>query len=323
MYSMIVNKYGSPDNLEYQETKSRDIKSNLIRLDVKAAGVNFADILTIKGRYQERPRPPFSPGLEVSGKIIEIGNKVFNHKVGDHVMSIMKYGGYQSEVVVPEENTYKIPNDMSFNTAAGFPVTYGTAYSALVSKAKIKKNETCLILGATGGVGLAAVEIASALQAKVIACGGDDIKLDACREKGAEHLINYNKNILRTELSKLRINKIDVVIDMIGGQYSLDSIKSLNWNGRIVIVGFASGNIPEIPANRLLLQNATADGLYWGELAYREPKKIGNNFNQLDILFKKGLINPKIHKSFKLRDAPLALSYLLERKNIGKIILES
>jgi len=110
---------------------------------------------------------------------------------------------------------------------------------------------------------------------------------------------------------------------MIGGQYSLDSIKSLNWNGRIVIVGFASGNIPDIPANRLLLQNATADGLYWGELAYREPKEIGNNFNQLDILFQKGLINPKIHKSFKLRDAPLALSYLLERKNIGKIILES
>ena len=322
MYSMIVNKYGSPDNLEYKKTKSRDIDSNLVRLNVKSVGVNFADILTVKGRYQERPRPPFSPGLEVSGQIIEIGNQVSNHKVGDKVMSIMKYGGYQSEVVVPEQNTYKIPNSMSFGVAAGFPVTYGTAYSALVSKAKIKKNETCLVLGATGGVGLAAVEIANALQAKVIACGGDDLKLKACKEKGASYLINYNKNILRIELSKLKINKIDVVIDMIGGQYSLDSIKSLNWNGRIVIVGFASGKIPDIPANRLLLKNATADGLYWGELAYREPKEIGRDFNQLENLFKKGLINPKIHKSFKLREAALALSYLLERKNIGKIILE-
>ncbi len=322
MYSMIVNKYGSPDSLQYQETQSRDIESNSIRLNVKAVGVNFADILTIKGRYQERPRPPFSPGLEVSGKVIEIGNLVSRHKVGDHVMSIMKYGGYQSEVVVPEENTYKIPESMPFNTAAGFPVIYGTAYSALVSKANIKKNETCLILGATGGVGLAAVEIASALQAKVIACGGDDLKLESCREKGAIHLINYNKKILRTELSKLKVNKVDVVIDMIGGQYSLDSVKSLNWNGRIIIVGFASGQIPDIPANRLLLNNATADGLYWGELAYREPKEIEKDFNKIENLFKKGLINPKIHKSFKLREAPLALSYLLERKNIGKIILE-
>ena len=322
MYSMIVNKYGSPDNLEYQETKSRDINSNLIRLNVKAVGVNFADILTIKGRYQERPRPPFSPGLEVSGKIIEIGSQVSKYKVGDNVMSIMKYGGYQTEVVVPEENTYKIPNNMAFNIAAGFPVVYGTAYSALVSKAKIKKNETCLILGATGGVGLAAVEIANALEAKVIACGGDDLKLAACKDKGALHLINYNKKILRTELSKLNINKIDVVIDMIGGQYSLDSIKSLNWNGRIVIVGFASGKIPDIPANRLLLQNATADGLYWGELAYREPEKIGKDFDELENLFKKQLIKPKIHKSYKLRDAPSALSYLLKRKNIGKIVLE-
>ncbi len=322
MHSIIVNKYGTPDILEYTESESKKITDTSVRLKVSAAGINFADILTIKGRYQERPRPPFSPGLEVSGKIIEIGKKVTNHKIGDKVMSIMKYGGYQSEVIVPSDNTYKVPSNMPLNLAAGFPVIYGTAFSALVTKARIKKNETCLILGATGGVGIAAVEIAKAFGALVIACGGDNHKLQACINKGADYTINYNDNILRKELEKINLKEVDVVIDMVGAQQSLDSIKSLGWNGRIVIVGFASGQIPNIPANRLLLKNATADGLYWGELAYREPYQIQKDFFQLEELYKKKLINPENHKVFKLKNASIALNYLLERKNIGKIVLE-
>ena len=322
MYSIVVNKYGSPDILSYQKTKPRLVEDTLVRIKVNAVGVNFADILTIRGRYQERPRPPFSPGLEISGEVIEIGKLVKNHKVKDRVISIMKYGGYQTEVVVPEENTYKIPAKMPYSIAAGFPVIYGTAYSALVRKAQIKKNETCLVLGATGGVGIASVEIAKALGAEVIACGGNDNKLEVCKAKGASHVINYNKNILRTELLRKNIKKIDVVIDMIGGQYSLDAVKSLNWNGRIVIVGFASGEIPSIPSNRLLLNNAEAKGLYWGELAYREPKEIGENFKVLEDLYIKKLINPENYKSYPLEKASEALNQLLERKNIGKIVLE-
>lgn len=322
MYSMIVNKYGSPEILEYVKSNSDKIEKNSVRIEVNSVGVNFADVLTIKGRYQERPRPPFSPGLEVSGKVIEIGKNVLSHKVGDSVIAIMKYGGYRSEVIVPSENTYKAFKNMSLEIAAGFPVTYGTAYSALVTKAEIKKNETCLILGATGGVGIAAVEIAKALEAKVIACGGDDIKLQSCENKGADYIINYKQNILKNELNRIKIKEIDVVIDMVGGHLALNAIKSLSWNGRIVIVGFASGKIPDIPANRLLLRNAKADGLYWGELAYREPESIGEDFAVLNKLYDRKLINPINHKTFDLKEATTALNYLLERKNIGKIVLK-
>jgi len=322
MYNIVVNKYGDPDVLEYVKSDSQQIDDNSVKIKVNACGVNFADVLTIKGRYQERPRPPFSPGLEISGKIIGIGKNVTEHKVGDSVMSIMKYGGYKSEVVVPSENTYKVPSNMPLDIAAGFPVIYGTAFSALVTSAKIRKGETCLILGATGGVGIAAVEIAKALGAKVIACGGSDNKLKSCTSKGADYVINYKENILRNELTKLNIKEIDVVIDMIGGQYALDSVKSLKWNGRFVIVGFASGNIPNIPANRLLLKNASAIGLYWGELAYREPNNIKKDFLKLEKLYKKKLLQPKNHKIFKLENASEALQYLLERKNIGKIVLK-
>ena len=322
MYSIVVKKYGDPDILEYVKSDSQDLNDKSVKIKVNACGVNFADILTIKGRYQERPRPPFSPGLEISGKIIDIGKKVTEHKIGDLVMSIMKYGGYKSEVVVPSENTYKVPSNMCLDNAAGFPVTYGTAYSALATSAKIEKGETCLILGATGGVGIAAVEIAKALGAKVIACGGSDSKLKGCISKGADFVINYKEKILRNELTKLNIKEIDVVIDMIGGQYALDSIKSLKWNGRFVIIGFASGNIPNIPANRLLLKNASATGLYWGELAYREPNIIKKDFLKLEELYKKKLLQPKNHKVFQLEDASEALQYLLKRKNIGKIVLK-
>ena len=321
MYSVLVNKYGDPDVLQYVRTNSEKIVNNCVKVKVHSCGVNFADILTIKGRYQERPRPPFSPGLEISGEIIGLGKNVSEHKVGDQVMSIMKYGGYKSEIVVPSENTYKTPSNMPLDIAAGFPVTYGTAYSALASSAKIQKGETCLILGATGGVGIAAVEIAKALGSKVIACGGSDNKLKICVAKGADYIINYKEKILRNELAKLNIKEIDVVIDMIGGQYAMDSVKSLKWNGRFVIVGFASGNIPNIPANRLLLKNASAIGLYWGELAYREPNSIKKDFLKLEELYKKKLLQPTNHKIFKLENASEALKYLQKRKNVGKIVL--
>ena len=322
MYSMIVKKYGSPNVLAYTTLKDRPVPSKYVKISVVGAGVNFADILTIKGRYQERPRPPFSPGLEVSGIIDELGDEVKEFSIGEKVMAIMKYGGYQQQVIVPSENTYKIPNNMPLLTAGGFPVIYGTAYSALITKAEIKKGETCLILGATGGVGLAAVEIASAYGAKVIACGGDDKKLKACINKGASHIINYRRDILRTQLIKKNIGELDVVVDMIGGQATLDALKSLSWNGRLIIVGFATGKIPDIPANRLLLKNAKADGLYWGEFAYRKPKEIQKDFIQLATLYSSNKIRPEIHKLFNLSEASEALNYLSTRQNIGKIVLK-
>ncbi len=322
MFNIVVKKFGTPDGLVYEETKSQKLNSDSVRIKVESAGVNFADLLIIKGRYQERPRPPFSPGLEIAGVIKEIGSNVSNLRVGDKVMSIMKYGGYKTEVIVPKENTYLAPNKMDILEAGGFPVIYGTAFSAIVTKAKLKRNEVCVILGATGGVGMAAIEIAKAYGAVVIACGGNNKKLDVCAEKGADYTINYSDKIIRNELKKIGINEIDVVIDMVGGQPTLDLVKSLRWNGRIIIVGFTSGTIPEIPVNRLLLKNAKAEGLYWGELAYREPKEIGNDFSVLEKLFNEKKLNPSINKVFALKDATKALTLLSDRKNIGKIILK-
>ena len=322
MYNIIVKKFGQPDKLEYQKLEHEELGKNDVKIKVNYAGVNFADILTIKGKYQERPRPPFSPGLEVSGIVLEVGTASKRIKVNDKVMAIMKYGGYKECVIVPEENVYKIPKNMSLRIAGGFPVAYGTAFSSLVEKGNIKKNDVCLILGATGGVGIAAVEIAKAYGATVIACGGSFKKLEVCLRHGADCVINYKQDIIRTKLKELGIKGLDLVIDMVGGQPTLDVVKALNWNGRIIIVGFASGKIPDLPANRLLLKNAKADGLYWGEYAYRYPKKIEEDFLALENLFINKKINPTVYKEFKLKDAEKALNLLIERKNAGKIILD-
>ena len=322
MFNIVVKKYGGPENLIYEEKKPSQIKPNAVRIKVKSIGVNFADTLIIRGKYQERPRPPFSPGLEVSGIVSEIDKNEKKFKVGDKVMAIMKYGAYQTEVIVPQENTYYVPKGMQLLHAGGFPVVYGTAYSALATKAKLKKNEICVILGATGGVGMAAIEIAKARKAIVIACGGNDEKLSECLKKGADYVLNYNNKIIRQELRKLGVSEVDVVIDMVGGQPSLDLVKSLKWNGRLIVVGFTSGNIQEIPANRLLLKNAKVEGLYWGELAYRNPNEIGEDFKALEKLYVENKLSPSINKIFNLKDANLALNELANRNNVGKIILK-
>ncbi|MEC8099901.1 MAG: NADPH:quinone oxidoreductase family protein [Pseudomonadota bacterium] len=322
MFNVIVKKFGNPEVLIYQRGISEKVPPHSVKIRVKSIGVNFADLLIIKGKYQERPRPPFSPGLEISGTISELGSKVSTFKIGDRVMSVMKFGGYKTEVIVPEENTYLVPEKMSLLEAGGFPVIYGTAYSALISKAKLRADETCVILGATGGVGMAAIQIAKAFNSTVIACGGDDAKLKVCKSNGADLVLNYNNEIIRKQLKRLGVNEVDVVIDMVGGQTCIDLIKSLRWNGRLIIVGFTSGIIPEIPANRLLLKNAGVEGLYWGELAYRKPKEIGNDFKALANLFNQNKLRPSINKVFKLKDATKALNYLADRKNVGKIVLE-
>ena len=322
MFNIVVKKYGGPENIIYEEKKPSQIKPNAIRIKVKSIGVNFADTLIIRGKYQERPRPPFSPGLEVSGIVSEIDKNEKKFKIGDKVMAIMKYGAYQTEVIVPQENTYYVPKGMQLLHAGGFPVVYGTAYSALATKAKLKKNEICVILGATGGVGMAAIEIAKARKAIVIACGGNDEKLSECLKKGADYVLNYNNKIIRQELRKLGLSEVDVVIDMVGGQSSLDLVKSLKWNGRLIVVGFTSGNIQEIPANRLLLKNAKVEGLYWGELAYRNPNEIGEDFKALEKLYIENKLSPSINKIFNLKDANLALNELANRNNVGKIILK-
>ncbi len=321
MKRMIVNKYGGPENLFLEECSPPDIKDLSVRIKVENIGVNFADTLVIKGRYQERPRPPFSPGLELSGTVIELGKEVKNLNINDRVIGIAKYGSYCNEIVMPAENVYKIPDSMDFITAASFPVAYGTAYGAIEWKGQLKNNQTCLILGAAGGVGLACVEIAKAYGSNVIAAAGSDAKCETCKIHGAISTINYNDGVFRHSLKKLAPNGVNLVIDMIGGEFAEDAVKNLNWEGKFVIIGFAGGKIPKIPANRLLLQSASAIGLYWGQYAFINPKLIGDSFNKLMQMYKDKQLKPKIGKIFKLEDATEALNYLLSRSNTGKIIL--
>ena len=244
MKRMIVNKYGGPENLILDRVDSPLINDSSVRIKVENIGVNFADTLVIKGRYQERPRPPFSPGLELSGTIIETGKKVLNHKIGNRVIGITKFGAYCNEIVMPAENVYKIPDSMDFVSAASFPVAYGTAFGAIDWKGNLKKGQTCLVIGAAGGVGLAAVEIAAAYGAKIIAAAGSDEKCNTCIEHGANQTINYNKETFRHSLKNLAPDGVDLVIDMIGGETADDTIKNLAWEGKFIIFGFAGGKIP-------------------------------------------------------------------------------
>ena len=227
MKRMIVNKYGGPENLILEECSPPIIDELSVRIKVENIGVNFADTLVIKGRYQERPRPPFSPGLELSGTIIELGSKVTSHKINDRVIGIAKYGSYCSEIIMPAENVYIIPDSMDFITAASFPVAYGTAFGAIDWKGKLKKKQTCLILGAAGGVGLAAVELAAAYGANTIAAAGSNDKCQTCKIHGANSTINYNQETFRHSLKNLAPNGLDLVIDMIGVETADDAVKNL------------------------------------------------------------------------------------------------
>ena len=321
MKRMIVNKYGGPENLILETTNAPKILPDSVRINVSNIGVNFADTLVIKGRYQERPRPPFSPGLELSGTVTEIGSNVKNHKINDRVIGIAKYGTYCDEIIMPAKNVYKIPDEMNFESAAAFPVAYGTAYGAIEWKGELKAKEKCLILGAAGGVGLAAVEIARNYNADIIAAAGSDEKCQICINHGAQNTINYNDETTRHLIKKYAPQGLNLIIDMIGGELAEDAIKNLAWEGKFISVGFASGKIPKISANRLLLKSSAALGLYWGEYAFINPELIGNSFKNLLELYKQKKLNPQIGKIFKMEDAADALNYLLSRGNTGKIIL--
>ena len=323
MKRIIVNKYGGPEVLEIENFNNIEPQGSEIKVKVKNIGVNFADSLIIKGRYQERPRPPFSPGLEFSGKVLELGSAVKNFKIGDRVIGIAKYGTYTQEIIIPAENLYKIPDQMDYETASSFPVAYGTAHGAIFWKGKLKKNQTCLILGAAGGVGLAAVDIASNLGAKVIAAAGSDQKCKICEQYGASHTINYNESKVRHEIKKIAKNGGVLVIDMVGGESADDALKNLSWEGKYVSVGFASGIIPKISANRLLLKSSYAIGLYWGEYAFLYPNLIGNSYNYLFQLYIDKKIKPLVGKTFKLEQAQSAIEHLLSKNNVGKIILSN
>lgn len=322
MKAIVCRTFGPPESLVLEDVTPRAPGKTEVRIAVKAAGVNFPDTLIIQGKYQLKAEPPFTPGGEVAGEVIEVGEKIKHVRPGDAVAAMVPTGGYAEEVNAPGEAVMALPRGMAMNDAAAFPFVYGTSLHALKQRTNLKAGETLLVLGAAGGVGLAALQLGKLMGARVIAAAGSDEKLALCRQHGADEVVNYSKESLKESVKKLTKGQgADVIYDPVGGDLAQDCFSCINWNGRYLVVGFAAGKIPEVALNRLLLKGAAAVGVFWGAFVAREPKANWENFQQLFAWYGEGKLKPHVSATYPLRDAPRALRDMLERKVTGKILL--
>jgi NADPH:quinone reductase len=322
MRAVICKEYGPPESLVVGELELPPVQEGEVRIGVHACGVNFPDTLIIQGKYQFKPPMPFAPGGEVAGEILELGAGVTNFKVGDRVMAMTGHGGFAEEVVVAAQRVLPLAPGMDFVTAAGFTMTYGTSLHALLQRGRLQPGENLLVLGAAGGVGLAAVELGKAMGARVIAAASSAEKLQVAREHGADELIDYSREDLKERTKELTGGKgADVIYDPVGGDAFDQCMRAINWKGRMLVVGFASGRIPELPVNLALLKGCEVVGVFWGSFAAREPKENAANFQQLFKYYAEGKIKPHVCATYPLEQAPQALNDLLERKAVGKIVI--
>ena len=293
-----------------------------ILIDVAAAGLNYADLLITAGKYQERPLPPFTPGFEIAGVVRAVGPGVSRIKAGERVLAAVDKGGFAQQAIARESDTFAIPDAMDFAVAAGFTIAYGTSYGALTWRADIKPGELLLVLGAAGGVGLTAVEIGKALGARVIACAGGAEKLAIAKAHGADFTIDYREENLRGRLREISDGVgVDVVYDPVGGESFDIAMRSTNWNGRLIVVGFAGGTVPQIPANILLVKNLAALGFYWGSYRFKQPALLVPAFARMFEWWQQGKLKPRISGRYDLAEVKTALSVVADRKAIGKLVL--
>ena len=321
MKALICNEFGSTKNLTLQEVKSPEPGVGQVLIDVHAAGINFPDVLTVQGKYQFKPSLPFTPGIEVSGVIKKVGKDVKMRKVGDEVISTLQTGAFASEVVTSENSTF-LKGNMSFEQAAGFALTYGTSYYALKQRARLVAGETVLVLGAAGGVGVATIQLAKAMGANVIAAASNDTKLDFAEEAGADLRINYTNENLKERVKELTNGQgADVIYDPVGGDFSEQAFRAIAWNGRFLVIGFASGPIAKMPLNLALLKGASLVGVFWGSWSAREPNESQNNFSELIKMVDDKKFTPLVTEIFKLEDHASAFACIEERRAKGKVIL--
>ncbi|WP_122416188.1 NADPH:quinone oxidoreductase family protein [Pseudomonas viridiflava] len=322
MKALLCKAFGPASTLVLEDIPAPDIKKNEILLDVHAAGVNFPDTLIIEGKYQFKPPFPFSPGGEAAGVISAVGEKVTHLKPGDRVMALTGWGSFAEQVAVPNYNVLPIPENMDFTVAAAFSMTYGTSMHALKQRANLQPGETLLVLGASGGVGLAAVEIGKAMGARVIAAASSAEKLEVAKNAGADELINYTDTSLKDEIKRLTNgNGADVIYDPVGGDLFDQAIRAIAWNGRLLVVGFASGRIPELPVNLALLKGASVVGVFWGSFAQRQPQDNAANFKQLFAWFEEGKLKPLVSQVYPLERAGEAIDALGGRRAVGKVVV--
>jgi NADPH2:quinone reductase len=322
MRAVLCKAHGPPESLVTEDVEAPKPREGEVRIGVRACGVNFPDTLIIQGKYQFRPDLPFSPGGEISGEILELGAGVQGLAVGDRVLAVTGWGGFAEEVVTQAKRVLPMPADMDDVSGAGFAMAYGTSYHALVQRGELRKGETLLVIGASGGVGLAAVELGKVLGARVIAAGGSLEKLAAARELGADDLVSYDEGSLKDQVKELTGGRgADVIYDAVGGDAFDQAIRCINWKGRLLVVGFASGRIPQLPANLVLLKGCQVVGVFWGAFREREPESNAENFRRLFLLHAEGKIHPRVSATYPLERAAEALRAVLDRKVVGKVVL--
>ena len=322
MKAIVCKAWGLPETLVIEEQADLLPAAGEIVIDIMAAGVNFPDVLIIQNKYQFKPELPFTPGNELAGTVHAVGAGVSAYKVGDKVFAFVPQGAFAQQVKVTPDAVLPMAAGMDFDTAAAITLTYGTSHHAVVDRAQLKAGETMLVLGAAGGVGLAAIEIGKALGARVIAAASTAEKLAVCKEHGADVLINYTTEDLREAIKAATNGKgPDVVYDPVGGSYTEPAFRSIAWRGRYLVIGFANGEIPKLPLNLPLLKGASLVGVFWGDFARREPAHNLAAMQELMRWLAEGKIKPHISARYALADTPQALIDMASRKVTGKIVI--
>jgi len=323
MKALVCHSYGTSENLVLENIKDLVPEKGQVLVEVYAASLNFPDTLQIQGKYQFQPPMPFTPGSEVGGVVRALGAGVQDFKIGDRVMATPSIGGMAEQVVVATAGVRKIPDNMDFKTAAGFAMVYTTSYHALKQRAQLKPGETLLVLGASGGVGMAAVELGKMMGARVIAAASSDEKLEFVKQADPDELLNYGDGELKDKVKTLTDDKgADVIYDPVGGDLFDQATRCINWNGRILIVGFTSGRIPEYKANLALLKGASMVGVFLGRFRKEEPEEYEKNFAQLLEFYRQGKLKPIITQTFSMEEYVAAFNVFSERRVMGKVVLE-
>jgi NADPH2:quinone reductase len=322
MRALLCRELNGIDSLQVAQVESPQPGAGQVLLDVKAAGVNFPDILMTQGKYQFKPPMPFAPGCELAGIVRAVGEGVTHVKPGDAALAIVMHGAFAEQAVADAALVVPLPTTVDFVTAASFMFTYGTSYHALKDRAALQKGETLLVLGAAGGVGLAAVELGKLMGARVIAAASTAEKLEICRTSGADEAIDYSTEDLRERVKALTGGRgVDVVYDPVGGGYSEPALRSMAWRGRFLVVGFANGEIPKIPLNLVLLKGCAIVGVFWGGFTKNEPKLNAANVRELIGWIAAGKLKPHVSESFPLARGVEALRAMQDRKVKGKVVI--
>ena len=323
MRALVCKEYGPPESLLIEELEDPQPADGQILVNVAAAGINFPDILSIAGKYQVKTAPPFIPGNEAAGTVVAVGNGVSRFAVDDKVIVNTRGNAFASRCVANEDAAMHLPDKLSFEQGAGFTVTYGTSYHALKQRAKLQPGETLLVLGAAGGVGITAVELGKAMGARVIAAASSDAKLKFASQAGADETINYTETPLKDAVKAMTDgNGADVIYDPVGGELAQQAFRATAWHGRYLVVGFASGDIPNFPANIALLKEASIVGVWWGTWLAKHPEQHSQNMQELAAMTDEGTLIPRVTETYPLDQFHKAFAAITDRRARGKVILQ-